>query len=213
MLATLAVLLAFASDAPLPAQDAWPSDAAGRHVPVCKGKLAVSARTILGIPVEQETIGRFEALLGSSPEHVEGDASTSLHWRCWEAANGDGTVLMVGTGEVHAEAQVLGREMEFAARGSCARSTRITRALATASGLRLGATRARAERTLGRELAFTADERWLDVACLGRERMIAAEARRQGAPAGAAFDVFSRVTVAHARGRVVGIRVMFGKTY
>jgi hypothetical protein len=42
-------------------------------------------------------------------------------WRCWQAANGDGTVLYVFRGEVGGGMMILGREMAFAGRGSSIR--------------------------------------------------------------------------------------------
>src|SRR5512144_729248 len=51
------------------------------------------ARTILGIRIDEQAVEVAERVLGPSPLHQEGDASEYVAWRCWLAANGDGTLL------------------------------------------------------------------------------------------------------------------------
>jgi hypothetical protein len=208
-----AALLAFAVAAgrSTPAELDWPRERLDEpHEVRCRKALPDDTRTLLGVRVDQETLDRFEALLGSSPLHSEGDASTGFLWRCWEGANGDGTVLVLGRGEVDAQFQVLGREMKSVARGTCPKSKLVSRALVTGNGVRLGLTRADVERKVGR--ATTAGAGWFDRACLSKQPMTEKERVALHAGARGAWEVFSRITVVEAHGRVEGFRVVWGVT-
>ena len=185
--------------------DSPPEDDREDHRPACTKAISNGVRTILGIRLEQETLERFEALLGESPLHSEGDAGTGFEWRCWEAASGDGTILVVGSGELTAEFRILGPRMKFDARGTCPSSKLVSRTLATANGVRLGLTRAQVERKVG-------GRGWLDRTCIGKEPMTEEERRAQGGPPGAAWSVYSRITLVASGGRVEGIRVVWALT-
>jgi hypothetical protein len=208
-----AILLAAALAAPgaAPLGLDWPVvqfDADGTG---CKEVLPDSARTLLGIKLEMTTLDAFERVLGVSPLQKEGDAGEYFEWRCWEAANGDGTVLVVGRGEVDAQVRVLGRGMSFAGRGACPKSKLVSRSLTMKSGVRIGLTRADIERKVGPPTAAGAG--WYDRTCLGKKPMTNAERSATGVGPAGAWDVSSRVTVVETDGRAEGFRVVWTVTY
>lgn len=168
----------------------WPVvqfDASGTE---CQEVLPAAARTLLGIPLDRNHLGAFERVLGASPLRKQGDAGEYFEWRCWKAANGDGTVLVVGQGEVDAQVRVLGRGMAFAGRGECTSSKRVDRSLALGNGLRLGLTHGDLERKVGPATAAGAG--WYDRTCLGNRPM----PRRRDRPRARARPV--RGTCPHA---------------
>jgi hypothetical protein len=177
----------------------------------CAHALPDGARTLLGVQLEKATLTSFERVLGPSPLRKQGDAGEYFAWRCWEAENGDGTVLVVGRGEVHAELQVLGKDMMFPQRGTCPRSKLVTRSLATANGVRLGLTRAQVEQKSGP--ASKIGDHWFEKACLSKLPMNAEEKARVGAGAADSFDVSSTLRAVEKGGRVEAFRVMWAVTY
>jgi len=204
--ALLAIMLAGAGAAP-PGLD-WPAYVDGTS---CKDVLPDGARTILGIKLDMNTLDAFERVLGASPLSKEGDAGEYFEWRCWAAANGDGTVLVVGRGEVDAQVRVLGRGMRFAGRGACPKSKLVSRSLATSNGVRIGLTRAEIERKVGP--ATAAGTGWHDRTCLGKKPMTEAERSAMGAGTAEGWDVSSRVTVVEADGRAEGFRLVWVVTF
>jgi hypothetical protein len=209
----LAVLLtiAVAETGAAPQGLDWPVvqfDAGGTG---CSAVLPDGVRTVFGIRLEMKSLDAFERVLGTSPLQKEGDAGEYFQWRCWEAANGDGTVLVVGRGEVDAQVQVLGRGMSFAGRGICPKSKLVSRSLATMNGVRMGLARADIERKIGR--ATAAGTGWYDRTCLGKRRMTKTERSARGAGPTDTRDVSSRVTVVEAGGRAEGFRVIWVVTY
>lgn len=203
--------LALAAAPPAPADLDWPRVQLDGREPRCTEALPEGTQTLLGIRLEQGSLDAFERVLGASALHKEGDAGDYFEWRCWEAANADGTVLVVGRGEVDAQLRVLGRGMKFAARGSCPKSRKVSRALATANGVRLGLTRADIEQKTGRATATGVG--WFDRACLSKKAMTEDERVAQRAGPEGAWDVSSQLTVVEAQGRVEGFRVIWAVSY
>lgn len=100
----------------------WPPRSHDRpREPHCADSLPDGTRTILGIRLNTDPSNLFVDVLGPPPGHSAGDAHSGWNWHCWAAANGDGTVLVVGGGELVDEFEVLGREMPFPARSKCAK--------------------------------------------------------------------------------------------
>ncbi len=201
MLRLLLVPLALAasSDGGLP----WPNESeypAGQAE--CPQPLSDGAHTIFELGVRA---------FGPSPLHEQGNASTSLAWRCWEALDGDGTVLLLGRGEVHEELRIFGAEMAFSERGTCPRSRLVNRELTTANGLRLGLSRAEIERQLGQ--AKRSGPGWFESRCSTRRPMTDAEQTRWDAPPGAYFDVAASTRVVERAGKAVGIEIVWSETY
>lgn len=185
----------------------WPVvqfDAGGTK---CSEVLPDGARTLLGINLDMKNLDAFERVLGNSPLHQEGDASEYFEWRCWEAANGDGTVLVVGCGEVDVQVRVLGRGMKFALRGGCPKSKLVNRSLAMRNRVRIGLTRTDIERKVG--LATAAGAGWYDRTCLSKWPMTKSERSAMRAGPADAWDVVSRVTVVEVDGRAEGFRVVW----
>jgi hypothetical protein len=200
------LVLHLAASAGTPADLDWPREVDEPREVICQQPLPEGTRTLLGIKLDLDTLEQFQARLGSSPLHNEGDASTSFHWRCWEAANGDGTVLVVGRGELDVEVRVLGRRMRFAARGTCPKSKLVSRSLATDNGVRLGSSAADIEKKVGR--STTTGTGWLDRTCFSKRPMTDKERAAAKADPGAAWDVVSRLTVVLANDRVEEFRVV-----
>lgn len=103
---------------------------------------------MIGLRVRQAELDQAEKALGPSPHRTQGEGGEWRAWRCWEAANGDGTVLQVGRTDVDAYIRVYGREVSFVERKQCAKSDLVNRNIATAAGLRLGLASAAAAKLL-----------------------------------------------------------------
>lgn len=177
----------------------------------CAHALPDGTRTLLGVRLEEATLPSFERVLGRSLSWKQGDAGEYFEWRCWEAENGDGTVLVVGRGEVHAEFQVLGRDKAFPQRGTCPKSKLVGRSLATANGIQLGMTRAKVEQKTGP--ASKMGKNWFERSCLSKQPMKEEERARVGASAAASFDVSSTISLVEKDGRIEAFRVMWAVTY
>jgi hypothetical protein len=178
---------------------------------VCERPIANPSRTVLGLRVEKGLVDTVERSLGPSPLHREGDAGTSRRWRCWESANGDGTVLVVGAGPAHGFLRIAGPHMALGARGSCPRSSRVTRKLATASGVRLGLTRAEVVAKVGSP--SRAEAGWYERVCLTPKRMTDQQVARFRAQGNPYFTIASVVRVVEKDGRAAGIEISWSETY
>jgi len=205
------LLLVLSAGSAAPGYPAWPHPYYVSGESHCTKALPDGVRTLLGIRMDKSTLASFERVLGASPLRKEGDGGEFFASRCWEAANGDGTVLVVGRGDVHAEFRVIGREMTNIQRGTCPKSKLVSRDLATANGVRLGLTRAQVERKVGP--ASKAGDGWFERACLSERPMTKSERARLGAGPSGAWDVSGRMTVVQKDDRVEAIRVMWAVTY
>ena len=135
----------------------------------CPTPLSDATRTVLRLRLDAGLVDRAEEVLGASPVHEEGDAGSYRKWRCWEAANGDGTVLYIAKGEVQGILRIVGPDMAFADRGTCPKSTKIDRHLATANGIGLGTSRAAFQKRIGR--ISQEGEGWYERACFTQKRL------------------------------------------
>jgi len=167
-----------------------------------------ASRTLFGIAVDTGTVDQFEAKLGKSPAHVQGDASTFSSRQCWQAANGDGTVLVIEHGELDAHIEILGREMEVREGPGCPKSPLVSRAMATANGLRLGLSLEEIERVVGPPTEQGAD--WFARTCSAKEPMTSAEKERMlTTNPDAAWDVYWDIQVVESNGTAEGIRITY----
>jgi hypothetical protein len=207
--AVLLVLILRADDAP--GALTWPEVHYESGETECADALPDGTRTLLGVRLEMATLASFERVLGPSPLRKQGDGGEYFAWRCWEAENGDGTVLVVGRGEVHAEFQVLGRDMMFPQRGTCPKSKLVDRSLATANGIRLGMTQAQVEQRTGP--ASKSGTGWSERACLSKQPMNHQEKARVGGDAADSFDISSTIRLVERDGRTEAFRVMWTVTY
>jgi hypothetical protein len=185
----------------------WPPRSRDRPgEPHCADSLPDGTRTLLGIRLNTDPSNLFVYALGPSFGHGAGDAHSGWNWQCWAAANGDGTVLVVGGGELVDEFEVLGREMPFPARPRCARSRLVSRKLATANGLRIGISRSDVEAKVG--APSRAGKRWLQRTCNSRKPMTDEDRDAWQAPPGAQWDILSAMTALFDDAdRVVAFRV------
>src|SRR5262249_51183302 len=148
----------------------WPARSLDRTGEAhCADSLPDGTRTLLGIRLNTDPSNLFVHVLGPSPEHGAADAHSGQSWQCWAAANGDGTVLIVRGGELADEFEVLGREMQFPERPTCARSKLVSRKLTTANGLRIGISRTDLEAKVG--VSSRAGKRWVQRRCSNRKPM------------------------------------------
>jgi hypothetical protein len=169
----------------------------------CADLLTDESRTIQGLLVDASTVDAAQGVFGPASLREEGDASEHTEWRCWRAANGDGTVVYVDRGEVGGGLRVLGREMAFPERSKCAKSSNVHRGIATKSGLHLGLTRAQVEDLVGPSTKSAKD--WYERSCCGKKLQSKGNG---GAGAGdesaAACSLFRGV---ETRGKLVGFAI------
>jgi hypothetical protein len=192
---------------------AWPSAVQYPYEtgPKCARPLSEETLTVSGLRVREDAIEKAERIIGRSPIHEEGDAGDFVAWRCWEAANGDGTVLYVARHEIGAEIRVLGAEMAFAGRGACPKSKLVHRRMATGNGLRLGLDRARVEKVAGR--ASWVGREGFERACWSRRPMTKAEKAATNASGGDAFwDIYSAFRGVESSGELVALGVTWSAT-
>jgi hypothetical protein len=188
-----------------------PSEAFDPGNVVCPTPPLDAMRTILGVVLDHGAVERAVGVLGSSPLREEGDAGDYAASRCWEAANGDGTLLCLERGEVHAGLTVLGREVASARRGASPLSALVRRGMATGAGLRLGLPKTEVTRIVGRDSRPRADQFYR--ACCSKRPMTAAEKAAAQAPAEYAFfDVCTVFRGVFADGKVVGFAITWAET-
>lgn len=181
----------------------WPRESEYRPEQAeCPEPLSDGSHTIFELAIR---------VLGPSPLHEQGDAATNLAWRCWEAANGDGTVLLLGRGEIHEELRIFGSEMAFPERGNCPRSKLVSRELATANGLRLGLREAEVEKQLGQSVE--AGPGWHESRCWTQRAMAEGERARWHAPLEANLNVLASTRVVEQGGKAVGIGIVWAESY
>jgi hypothetical protein len=190
----------------------WPrfaerlEDRAKRAKPLSEDSL-----TVLGIRINQESVDVAENVLGPSQLRSQGDAAESLHWRCWEAANGDGTVLVIGRGELDGVVRVFGPEMAFPERGTCPASDKVSKTLATASGIRLGLSRDEIEKRVGP--ATKAAKGWYQHFAMSTRPMTEEEKSAwKATPPYDIFAVFSGIRVVENGGRAVGFQIAWSES-
>jgi len=136
----------------------------------------------------------------------------SLDWRCWTAANGDGTTLFLGRGEVHEELRLFDGEVSFPERNGCPRSKLVRRGLATEDGLRLGLSRAAVEELVGGSSG--AGSGWYERLCFTKRAMTEKEkVRLHAVKASANVGVTSRLVVLEDGDKAIGLRVSWSEVY
>ncbi len=152
-------------------------------------------------------------IFGPSPLLHAGDAGASRSWRCWSAANGDGTVVVESTGlGIWWELRVLGPEIAFEGRDQCPRSKKVGRWLATGNGIRLGLARARVESLVG--AATKASRGWFERMCFSKQKMTPAESASMKAPAGNDFwGIASWFRGVFAGGRLAGFSIGWSESW
>lgn len=81
---------------------AWPEGSARPKASQCAIDDLERSRSVLGLRVRKVELDQAEKTLGPAPRWTKGDGGEWRSWRCWESANGDGTVLQVGRTDVDA---------------------------------------------------------------------------------------------------------------
>jgi hypothetical protein len=122
-------------------------------------KLRVQHREIAGtnfrisgvdLATTEEVLQQATKLFGKSPSVTSGDASTSNEGICYRSATeNDTTYLIFGRGEVDSSLILSSDNSVWKGNHVCTRSGKITRSIATDSGLRLGLTQAQVIGILG----------------------------------------------------------------
>jgi hypothetical protein len=190
----------------------WPASDYSSAKSVCSEPPPDTARTILGIRVQKTAVRFAERILGPSPLRSQGQGGEHVTWRCWEAANGDGTVLYVSRGEVEGQLRVLGAEMLFPGRGSCPKSQLVHRGIATDGGLRLGLSQIEAQARLGAPTIVNKDSaEWV---CEARRQLTPQEAAARRLPPGVdLMDIVSIAKLVLSDSKVVGFEIQWQETY
>jgi hypothetical protein len=182
---------------------AWPDGVDRPETSQCAIDALEKSRSVIGLRVQKAELDRAEKTLGPSPRRTQGDGGEWRAWRCWEAANGDGTVLQVGRTDVNAFIRVYGREMSFAERGRCAKSKLVHRDMATVAGLRLDLASKVVKEVLPAAPTVTANAAVVD--CY---------AKRPAASGSAPVtDIVTLFTVVLVAGKVAAFEIMWTETY
>lgn len=150
----LAVVVSFALGAAV-AQGPWLVPSATQAADMeLKGELDADHLTLLGFTLGQHTIQEVEAKIGKPTQYVNEDSHGKAV--CYVAVGkGDQTIATFGTGIMGGETyllnfQLMAGEVRFKERRKCQRSPWISRAVATASGLKLGMDRGQLTTLLGK---------------------------------------------------------------
>ena len=105
---------------------------------------------VLGVTLGEKQFEEASAKLGKASEVERGDAATGRHQICYQSAHkNDHTYLIFELGEVAENFYLFSGEQPWSGSNLCVQSKLVSRHLATASGLKLGITRAELEKTLG----------------------------------------------------------------
>jgi hypothetical protein len=105
---------------------------------------------ILGVSLSEKQFEQAEAKLGKAAEIGRGDAATGRHQVCYKSAQGLDTIYLIFEfGEVEETFYLFVGGPTWNGSDLCVKSSFITKRVGTASGLKLGITRAQAEAILG----------------------------------------------------------------
>lgn len=124
----------------------------GRKVRFEAGELPPGTFEIAGIKLDgkMEVLEQARRLLGNTPSFGTGDASTGDIQICYRSASaGDNTHLFFGRGEVDIHFKLAAESDDWNTVVPCLQSSRVSRGLATASGIHLGESEAQLIRQLG----------------------------------------------------------------
>lgn len=182
---------------------AWPEGLARPKASQCAIDALEKSRSVIGLRVRKAELDRAEKTLGPSPHRTQGDGGEWRSWRCWESANGDGTVLQVGRTDVDAFIRVYGREVSFVERKQCAKSDLVDRNIATAAGLRLGLASAAAAKLL--PCPSTASSGAMLAGCVATRSAVSVDARP--------LDVSASYTLVLVADKLVGFEILSTDTY
>jgi hypothetical protein len=120
-------------------------------------------------------------------------------------------VLVIGQSELHGIVRLFGPEMAFPERGTCPTSDKVSKTLATASGIRLGLSRNEIEKRVGP--ATKAGKGWYQHFAASKRPMTEQEKSAwKASPPYDVFDVFSGIRVVEKGGRAVGIQIAWSES-
>lgn len=128
---------------------------------VKSGKAGLSTRnfTIAGVSLEKDDPKQVESKLGRVKSVERGDASTGREQLCYASSKGsENLYLIFEYGEVDATFYLFAGGRSWTGREYCASTAKVSKALSTPSGLKLGLTRKQVEAILGKP-DFAADGR------------------------------------------------------
>jgi len=182
---------------------AWPEGLARPKESQCAIDALEKSRSVIGLRVRKAELDQAEKTLGPSPHRTQGDGGEWRAWRCWEAANGDGTVLQMGRTDVDAFIRVYGREVTFVERKRCAKSELVDRSIATAAGLRLGLASAAAAKLLPGPSTATSSA--MLAGCVATRPPASADALP--------LDVSASYTLVLVADKVVGFEILSTETH
>ena len=115
----------------------------GQKVRVQRGELPAGSFQIAGVDLasNQDVLDQAARILGHVATSRTGDASDSEETACYRSARRDDpTVLLFGKGEVDYSFELTSRGALRKKTGRCLPSVKVSRSMATVSGLRLGET-------------------------------------------------------------------------
>jgi len=161
LIASMSLLLCFSlgsmtqepvAVAPPSKTDTFAGDEPGHKIRVQRGELPKGNFQIAGIDLaaHKEVLDQAVDSLGKTATHASGDASTALEEACYQSSDrNDGTLLIIQRGEVSPSFVLAADRSYWKWSTPCRRSTKVTRQISTASGLRLGLTQEQVIAVLG----------------------------------------------------------------
>ena len=138
--------------APPAKSDSYATDDHGRKIRVQHREIAAANFQIAGVDLafRGDFFPHIFKLLGKFTTVASGDASTALEEACYRSAEeSDNTHLIFGEGEVDRSFILSSDSSAWKWKSPCNRSTKISRVLATSSGLHLGQTQEQVIAILG----------------------------------------------------------------
>ena len=139
--------------APPSKTDTFAEGESGHKIRVQSGELAKGNFQIAGIHLAayKEALDQAADILCKTATHASGDASTALEEACYQSSDrNDSTLLIIQRGEVSPSFVLAADRSYWKWSIPCRRSTKVTRQISTASGLRLGLTQEQVIAVLGR---------------------------------------------------------------
>lgn len=146
--------------APPSKSDTYAESIDGRKLRVQHREIAGTNFRISGVDLAttEEVLQQAAKLFGKSPSVTSGDASTSNEEICYRSATeNDTTYLIFGRGEVNSSIILSSDSSVWKGNHICTRSGRITRDIATDSGLHLGLTQSQVIVILGLATSHSQD--------------------------------------------------------
>jgi hypothetical protein len=138
--------------APPSKSDTYAVTLSGKKERVQRREVASANFRISGVDLasDEDVLLRAAKMLGESPIESSGDASTASHEACYESAgDGDNTHLIFGRGEVDFWFTLSSDGSVWEGKHGCTKSAKITRDIATDSGLHLGLSKQQVISVLG----------------------------------------------------------------